>query len=193
MKNKNLTNFLFEAATLKRLQRTGWQILGGGNKESIAEHSFMVCVISYVLSGRLKADSGKALKMALFHDFCETRVGDIYKLADLYLEADVIKAAKDSFSNLADDGELFTLFKEYEKEETLEAKIVHDADTIALILELKQLIENGNLNAYEWFDGNIKSLNLTLSKEMAEEIKKTNSQDWWKKERKTLHRLLKDK
>lgn len=187
MKKNNIVNFLFEAATLKRLQRTGWQILGE-NQESIAEHSFMVCVISYILAGKLKANSGKVVKMALFHDFSETRVGDIYKLADLYVKADVIKAAQDSFSNMGVNNELLSLFKEYEEEKTLEAKIVHDADTLSLCLELKLLIEHGNLHAKEWLAANVKALHLAEAKSLVLEIKNTDSQGWWKMERAKIHK-----
>lgn len=186
-KVQSSVNFLFEAATLKRLQRTGWQILGE-NKESIAEHSYMVSVISLVLAQELSVDLGKVLVIALFHDFSESRIGDIYKLADLYVKADVMKAAKDSFSNLNDSGNLIRLFEEYEEEKTLESLIVHDADTLSLIIELKQLIENGNSHAVEWLDANLERLKLDQSKKIGKMIKSGNSQDWWKKERNKLHK-----
>ncbi len=191
MKKNNFANFLFEAATLKRLQRTGWQILGGWNRESIAEHSFMVAVIGFVLAQELKANVGKVLMMSLFHDFAEARTGDIYKLADLYVQADEKKAINDAFWGLPDGNKLADITREYEKEKTLEAKIVHDADTLALMLELKQLMENGNINAKEWFEGNFDALRLNESKKLAQQLKSTNSQDWWKKERADLHRLMK--
>lgn len=188
--NKSTIDFLFEAATLKRLQRTGWQILGD-NYESIAEHSFMVCVIAYVLGKQLNADLEKLLLTALFHDFTESRVGDIYKLSDLYVQADVLKAAAEGFSGLPFGDDLIRITVEYEKEETLEAKIVHDADTLTLMLELKQLIEKGNNNAREWFSANKDVLRIKEAKDLAVEIEQGNSQDWWKKERKEIHKSFK--
>lgn len=185
--NKNLVNFLFEAATLKRLQRAGWQILGE-NEESVAEHSFMVGVISYVLAKQLKADLGKVLLMSLLHDFTETRTGDIYKLADLYVKADVVKAANNVFADLSIRIGAINIIREYEEEKTLEAKIVHDADTLALCLELKQLLEKGSLHAKEWFEGNKKRLSFDISRDLWQEIENTDSQDWWKKEREKIHR-----
>ena len=186
--NKKSVKFLFEAATLKRLQRTGWQILGGGNQESIAEHSYMVCVISIVLAQNLKVNLEKILTMALFHDLSETRIGDIYKLADLYVKTDEKKARRDVFSNLNDDKKTLSILDEYDKKLSLESKLVHDADTLALILELKQMIENGNLNARDWLSANIDCLKLEKSKELAREMETANSQDWWKKERKEIHK-----
>jgi len=187
MKNKKLVNFLFEAATLKRLQRTGWQILGE-NRESIAEHSYLVCVISFVLAKELKADLATVLTMSLFHDFTEARIGDVYKLADLYVKVDVTKATNDAFTSLPQKNELISIIKEYENEKTQEARIVHDADTLALCLELKQLVENGNTNAGEWLDANLERLKLDPSKKLGKMIKSANSQDWWKEERNKLHK-----
>lgn len=189
-KSNNYINFLFEAATLKRLRRTGWQILGG-NEESVAEHSYMVAVISFLLAIRLKADIKKVLVTALFHDFSEARTGDVYKLADLYVKADENKAMKDALDGLPDSKELINAVNEYEKKETQESKIVHDSDTLALCIELKQLMENGNIHAGEWFEANIESLRLEVSRKLAQELKKSDSQDWWKKEREILHKRMK--
>ncbi|HLD41707.1 hypothetical protein A2960_05025 [Candidatus Gottesmanbacteria bacterium RIFCSPLOWO2_01_FULL_39_12b] len=189
---KSLTNFLFEASALKRLKRTGWQILGD-NDESIAEHSYMVGVISYIIGKQKNADIEKVLLMALFHDFTESRIGDIYKLADFYVKADVLKAARDAYEGLPDGDGLVKITREYEDEDTLEAKIVHDADTLALCIELKQLIEKGNTNAKEWFEANLDALVLAESKSLGKELAKTNSQDWWKKERKEIHQRFKSK
>lgn len=185
---KKTVNFLFEAAALKRLERTGWQVLGGGNKESIAEHSFMVAVISFSLAKELKADIKKALMMSLFHDFAEARVGDIYKLSDLYVKADEKKAVKDAFLGFQGGDELIRISQEYDEEKTLEAKIVHDADTLALMIELKQMVENGNINAEEWFIGNFDALRLDESKQIAHQLENANSQDWWKRERQIIHK-----
>lgn len=183
---ENLANFLFEVSVLKRLQRTGWQILGE-NQESVAEHSFMVVVISYILGSVLGADFEKTILMALFHDLSETRTGDIYKLADFYVQSNTFSAFFDAFKNLSNADKLIKIVKEYEEGKTLESRIVHDADVLALCLELKQLIEKGNTNAKEWFFGNKKRLMLPVSRKLWEEIKETNSQNWWRKEREKIH------
>src|SRR3989304_6332566 len=133
----NQADFLFEAAALKRLKRTGWQILGD-KQESIAEHTFMVVVISYVLAKKFKVNLEKVLMMALFHDFEESRTGDVYKLADLYTKTDKKKAVKDSFSPLKNSKYMLSLVEEYNKGISIEAKLVHDADTLALCVVLKQ-------------------------------------------------------
>ncbi len=186
-KIKSLIDFLFEASVLKRLERTGWQILGA-NKESVAEHSFMVVIIAYILAKELDVNLEKILLMALFHDFSENRTGDVYKLADLYVQVDEKKAINDAFSSLNFGDDIIRLIAEYHKGKTIEAKIVHDADSLALCLELKQLIEQGNTNAKEWFDANLERLKLKCAQKIGQEVKSTNSQNWWKKERKIIHK-----
>ena len=190
MKLSSIVNFLFEAAALKRLQRTGWQILGD-NKETIAEHVYLVCIISFILAEKLNANLEKVLLVALFHDLEEARTGDVYNLADLYTKVDKNKAVSDAFSNLPQSAKISKLLAEYGERKTLESKIVKDADTLSLCLELKQLIEKGNLNAKEWLTANIESLKLAEAKKIGREIENSNSQNWWQKERKKLHRMMK--
>ncbi len=42
---KKITNLIYEAAVVKRLLRTGWQIFGD-NEEGVGEHSFMTAAIA---------------------------------------------------------------------------------------------------------------------------------------------------
>jgi putative hydrolases of HD superfamily len=180
-------NFLMQAAALTRLERTGWQILGG-HRESVAAHSYMVAVIAHTIACILHADRGRVALIALFHDLPEVRTGDVYKLADLYVQADDRKAAKDTFQSAPDADSLMAVFDEYEEEKTLESKIVHDADTLALCVELKQMMEEGNTMAENWFSGNKKALRLETSREIFDTLAKTNSQEWWEKERQEIHK-----
>ena len=184
--NKHLVHFLFEISTLKRLQRTGWQILGSGG-ESIAEHSYMVAVISYLLAEQTGADIGETLLMALFHDIEEARTGDVYRLAKLYVTVDKDQARTDALKRLPKRNRIEKLLGEYDQRKTLEAKIVKDADNLSLCLELKMLVEKGNTHAGEWLDANIGALQLKESKDMGNALLKTDSQGWWKKERDIPH------
>lgn len=185
-KKSTAINFLFELTALTRLQRTGWQILGGGG-ESIAEHSYMVAMISYLLAEQTGADIEKTLLMALFHDVEETRTGDAYRLAKLYITIDKDKARHDALNHLPDGNRVAVLLDEYEQRKTVEANIVKDADNLSLCLELKLLIEQGNIHAKEWLDANIEALQLPEAKALGKALTTTNSQAWWKKERNTLH------
>lgn len=184
---KTTANFLFELTALKRLQRTGWQILGSG-EESIAEHSYMVAMISYLLAEQIGADIEKTLLIALFHDVEEARTGDAYRLAKLYVTIDKKKARQDGLNSLPNKTRILKLLEEYEQRTSVESKIVKDADNLSLCLELKLLIEQGNTHAKEWLDANIAALQLTESKNLGKILLRTNSQAWWKTERGILHK-----
>src|SRR3954464_15156480 len=71
---------LIELQRLKRLDRTGWTLRGLPNgTESVAAHSFGVAVTAMLLGDLCTAagvliDVEKLLRMALLHDWAETRV-----------------------------------------------------------------------------------------------------------------------
>lgn len=189
---KNITNLIYEAGAVKRMRRTGWMILGD-NDEGVGEHSFMTCVIAYFLAKQLKANSSAklginmetVLVMSVFHDFHEARTGDLDKIAKFYMTRDQDKANRDIFKDI--DDELLKTLDTYEKKQTLEARIVFEANVIAFAVELKLLIEKGNIHAQEWLDANTKRLRIPEAVALAETLNKTSSQDWWITIRKTLH------
>lgn len=187
-KLKHITSLIYEAAAVKRLKRTGWQILGEG-EEDVGEHSFMTAVIAYFLAKEISQarplNMEKVLTIALFHDFHEARTGDIDKIAKLYVAVDKEKANREIFAGT--DNELLKALDSYEKRETLEAKIVYEANIIALLVELKLLVEKGNLPAQEWLGANLKRLRLAEAIALARDLAQTNSQDWWKHIRESLH------
>jgi len=72
-----ISEFFFQIAELKKLPRSGWKIkLGLKNSESVAEHSYMMSVMSMVLSDMKSLNSEKVLKMAILHDWAESKIGD---------------------------------------------------------------------------------------------------------------------
>lgn len=199
---KKITNLIFEAAVVKRLKRTGWQILGD-NDEGVGEHTFMTAVIAYLLGKQLnpstsfnkaqnrtsgqgqKINMEKVLTMSIFHDFHEARTGDLDKIAKFYMTRDQDKANNDIFKGV-DDALLATL-DEYEKKESLEARIVYEANVIAFLVELKLLEEKGNIHAREWISGNLVRLRIPEAVALAKDLATTDSHDWWKHIRATLH------
>src|SRR2546423_2139719 len=91
---------LIELQRLKRLERTGWTLRGLPNgTESVAAHSFGVSVTAMLLADEIKSrgldvDIERVLKMALLHDWAETRVGAMPKTATSYFGSDVRKRAE---------------------------------------------------------------------------------------------------
>ena len=166
------------------MKRTGWMILGD-NDEGVGEHTFMTSVIAYFLAKELHANMETVLIMSIFHDFHEARTGDLDKIAKFYMTRDQDRANRDIFSGV--DDELLTTLNTYEQKQTLEARVVYEANVIAFAVELKLLIEKHNIHAKEWMDANTKRLRIPEAIALAQALATSSSQDWWESLRKTLH------
>ncbi len=137
---------LIELQRLKRLDRTGWTLRGLPNgTESVAAHSFGVGVAAMLLADELQSrgieiDCERVLRMALLHDWAETRVGDMPRTATAYFGAEARKRAEtQAFTDIVDGIRNRTsyenIYADYEKRESLEAKLVKAADVIDLLVE----------------------------------------------------------
>jgi putative hydrolase of HD superfamily len=176
---KNIVNFLFEVGILKKTPRSGYQFLGTGG-ESVADHSFRVAVIAYLLAKREpEADVEKAVLMGLFHDFPEARTGDQNYVNKRYVTVNEDKAVNDLAHKISPGGEISALIHEFNSRESLEARLVHDADQLDFILELKRQQDLGNRSAAEWLTYSLKRLSSDFAARLADEILKTDSSEWW--------------
>jgi putative hydrolase of HD superfamily len=176
---KNIVKFLFEVGMLKKTPRTGYQFLGSGS-ESVADHSFRMTVIGYILAGEIPgADRYKTVLMCLFHDLHEARTGDQNYVNKRYNTIDEKKAVSHMTSGLLFGDEIAALTDEFNLGLSIEASIAKDADQIDLILELKQQKDLGNKYADDWLFYAKKRLVNDKSREMVEEILKTDHTEWW--------------
>lgn len=75
-KADSILDFLMEIGKLKRLPRRGWVIRGIKEPETIADHSFTVALMAWVLGQKRKINLKRALKMALIHEICAVYAGD---------------------------------------------------------------------------------------------------------------------
>ena len=180
---KNIGNFLFETGMLKRTPRTGLQFLGSG-KESVAEHSFRVIMIGYTLAKlNGKVDENKILKLTLFHDILETRIGDLNYVNKKYLKVDEEKAVNELAETLPFGDELKELLKEFQSKQTEESLIANDADQLELIIMLKEYGDLGNKYTSDWIAFALKRLYTPQARELAETILSTDSAEWWFKDK----------
>ena len=183
---KGLINFLFEAGMLKKTPRTGYQFLGSG-QESVASHSFRTAIIGYTLSrSEPGVDSLKIILMCLFHDLHEARTGDHNYVNKRYVNVDEEGAIRDLARELPFGDEIISLTREFNKGESLEARISRDADQLDLIIELKEQQDLGNKYAENWLYYAVKRLLTGSAKSMAREILKTDSTDWWFEKKRDL-------
>ncbi|MCJ7809891.1 MAG: HD domain-containing protein [Desulfobulbaceae bacterium] len=176
---KRTVEFLFEAGMLKKTPRTGYQFLGTGG-ESVADHSFRMTVVGYVLSSmEPEADGNKVVLMCLFHDLPEARTGDHNYVNKRYTQVDEETALEDQVRGLPFGTEMKSLFREFNEAQTLEARLAKDADQIDLILDLKEQLDLGNSRARDWLSFAVKRLLTEPGRKMARKILESESDDWW--------------
>lgn len=179
MEYRKIIEFFFELGMLKKTPRSGFQFLGSGG-ESVADHSFRMAMIGFALA-RLdtNVDPFKVICMCLVHDLPEARIGDQNYVNKRYVTVDESAAMADLADSLPFGGELKSLLKEYRDSQTDEARLVHDADQLDLILELKEQSDLGNSYASKWIYFARQRLLTSTAKEIAEQILSTDSTDWW--------------
>lgn len=87
-RNESLVDVLLELQALDRVPRMGFALRGVADSESVAEHSFHVATIVWMLAVEEPGiDALRALELALLHDVAEVRTGDIPLTAARYLPA----------------------------------------------------------------------------------------------------------
>jgi putative hydrolase of HD superfamily len=155
---------LIELQRLKRLERTGWALRGLPNgTESVAAHSFGVSVTAMMLADKIKTrgldvDIERVLKMALLHDWAETRVGDLPRTASNYFGPDVRKRAEtaafvDIVGTLdAAEADYRKIYQDYEQRHSLEARLVKAADIIDLLVQAYALERAGAKGLDEFWE-----------------------------------------
>jgi putative hydrolase of HD superfamily len=181
---RRLADFLFEVGMLREVPRSGYQYLGTGH-ESVAEHCLRVCFVAWTLA-RLEpeADPRRLLELALFHDLPEARTGDLNSVSKLYVKAAEERAWKDAAAGLPFGPEIEALAKELSSGETLEARLVRDADQLEMLLSLKEQQEAGNSRAAEWIPAVRERLMTEVGRRLGAAIVAARADHWW------LERLL---
>lgn len=173
--------FLYEVGSLRFLQRT-WKQFLNPDFENISEHIFRVTWIALVLAKHEQArDHEKIIKMALVHDLPESRTGDVNSVHKLYAKRQGEKAVKDIFQQTALK-ELVKIWEEYEERESVESKIVKDADNLDVDLELIEQEFRGHKLTDLWKKKRKQSVYKNLYTKSAKSLWKiiyvSNPHDW---------------
>lgn len=176
-----VATFLHEAGHLKNLPRAGWLLLGIRPPESVAEHSFRVGVIGLVLAAVEGADPGHTAALCLMHDVHETRIGDVPSVGRAYVKTAVPQAVTvDQSAGMPD--EVATLLQdltgEYEANETIEARVAHDADKVETLIQAREYGTRGYATE-PWADTSIEALRTESGKQLAQAIVAGDPHGWW--------------
>jgi 5'-deoxynucleotidase YfbR-like HD superfamily hydrolase len=172
--------FLFEMGHLKNLPRSGWLLLGVPSPESVAEHSFRVGVVGITLAAIEGADVGRTAALALMHDAHETRIGDVPSVGRAYVTTaapEAVTAHQTSAMPVDAAKVLRALTDEYEANETLEARLAHDADKIETLLQAIEYQAQGH-DAAAWRETSLAALRTDAGRQLAQAIGAADPR-WW--------------
>lgn len=141
--------FYEEIYKLKTIIRKGWQMRNvAGRVESDAEHTFSMLILGLEIMSKnnLQLDELKVLKMIAFHELCEIDAGDITPY-DKVLKEEKFNKEYACIKRLAKEynlPEIESIWLEFEKSETKEAKFVKKLDKYDAVLQSKIYAEKQN-------------------------------------------------
>ena len=137
-----ISDFFFQIAGLKKLPRSGWKIkVGLENSESVAEHSYMMSVMSMVLSDLKSLNSEKVIKMSILHDWAESKIGDFMpdeigydKKSELenYAMTEILESLPEKIQFNYQE-----IWDEFLIRNTPESRLVHELDKLEMALQAK--------------------------------------------------------
>jgi putative hydrolase of HD superfamily len=154
-------DFLSTVIRLKRIPRSGWITHGISlpDVESVADHTFSTCSICILLidleRGRgVRVNAERVLRMAVLHDLAEALTFDISKSYLKYfgergsaikneIESSAWKYLARSIGSASMSSDYAKLQKQYVSNITVEAQIVHAADSLDILLQILELRRRG--------------------------------------------------
>jgi putative hydrolases of HD superfamily len=175
-------DFLYEIGCMRHIQRT-WKQFLNPDFQNLSEHLFRVIWIALAIAKYEGVkDTEKIIKMALVHDLSESRSVDSHYVSRQYVERFEEEALEDTLQGTAVYEEFMAIWREYHERESIEAKIVKDADIIDVDLELKEQEFRGVRLGEDTFEGRQYVAQTRLHTETARElfyaIQESNPNDW---------------
>jgi putative hydrolase of HD superfamily len=134
--------FLRTAERLKTLTRSGWTT--GGERESVAAHSWRLCLMAAVLADRVPGiDLARLLKICLIHDLGEALHGDVPAPEQTPDSGKAARERTDLLEVLAPlparlRDELTALWDDYDAARTPEGQLAKGLDKLETILQHTQ-------------------------------------------------------
>jgi putative hydrolase of HD superfamily len=139
----NLVSFFRIVCNLKTIKRSGWIHKSNiTSPESVADHSYSMCMMSMILAEIMNLDSGYIMKMVIIHDLAESMVGDHMPDNKSSEEKQLLedKAMKKIISKLPNflRKNYLDIWNEYINNITVNAKFVHNMDKLEMALQAKE-------------------------------------------------------
>ncbi len=135
-------DFLYEIGAGRFTERS-WSKSIGVKTANVAEHTFRVTHIAMWLAAQEGANIDRVASLCTIHDAPEIRGAELTPFQKAYVTFNEDKALKDMVNGLPHAAYLVELVKEYKDRQTLESRVVKDADILDTVLELIELAARG--------------------------------------------------
>ena len=144
----NLVSFFHSVCSLKRVKRSGWIFKSKiESPESIADHSYSMCVMAMVLAEILNLDTEYIMKMVNLHDVAESLVGDFMpdRISVERKQKREDEAMKKIISKLPRElrKDYLHIWNDYNDNITVNARFVHNLDKLEMALQAKEYESDG--------------------------------------------------
>jgi len=148
---REIMNFCKSVGRLKRIGRKGWVSWAKVKRpESVADHSFRSALLAMCLSDMRGLDTEKMVRMALLHDVHEALIGDYdyfdkKRIGQNELDTREVTAINSVFSVLPQTirEKYVLLADEYHRQQTEDAKLIRDVDSIEMVMQALEYEEEG--------------------------------------------------
>ena len=156
--NEPIFTFYLEFIEIKRLYRQGWlrKDIPKSMCESVADHILGVAVLAWLICDEYlpQLNPSKVMRMALIHDLPEALIGDITPhdgISAKEKEDMEIKALDRLFLRFSKKNEYMSIFREYSKGATEEARFVRELDKLEMALQAFVYEKGGGSDLEEFF------------------------------------------
>jgi 5'-deoxynucleotidase YfbR-like HD superfamily hydrolase len=182
-----IVEFGFEAGGLKLLPRAGWLLAGQPSPESVADHSWRVGVLAYLIAHQEGANADHAAVLGMFHDFPEVRTGDVPSVGKPYVQTasphQVIADQTEALpAKLA--AHIVALVDEHEAAKsakaTAEARCSRDADKLDCLLQALTYGRAGNSQLGPWVSSMADAVATVSGRALVEAALVSEPGAWWR-------------
>jgi len=184
-------DLLYELGAIRHIDRM-WKRFLNADFANNTEHLFRVAWIALVIAKHEGvANTDKILKMAIAHDIAESRTGDVDYISRQYVKRNEELAINDMLQRTSLQKEFAELWQEYEERKSIESRIVKDADTLDVDMELAERRARGIPLEKEWSKqrAHVRKTQIFTkgAKKISAAIKASNPDDWHKNGRNRLN------
>src|SRR5206468_12277861 len=128
------------------------------------------------------ADAARTAALCILHDSPESRIGDIEAVGRAYVVTPAPEAVS-THQTSAMPSALASVFRElvhaYETEDSIEARLAHDADKLETLLQGREYEAHARHDTLQWQESSLAALRTDAGKQLADAILATTPTTWW--------------